>query len=790
MADEVARRRTEGLQRVSNMAAVEHMTFETFHIDAPGNAPDQVRSLRTAHEAARRFAERPEGWLVLHGGYGCGKTHLAAAIVNDRIAAGQPALFVVVPDLLDHLRAAFAPGAETTFDERFDAVRDAPLLVLDDLGTQAPTAWASEKLFQILNHRYNAQLPTVITTNVALEELDDRLRSRLGHTGFVRPFDITALDYRGGVHPEGVEVSTLHHYADQAFQTWDHRSSELPAEEARNLRRAFDLARGYAESPDGWLVFTGDHGCGKTHLAAAIANQRSAMGHAALFVVVPDLLDHLRATFSPTSRVQYDKRFDEVRGAPLLVLDDLGTESATPWAQEKLFQILEPPLRCSAAHRHHHEHAVARRSSAPPQPHAGSGPLHGVRAGGAGVPRPPHQGPHEPTRRVKILILKPCCLGDVLLATPLAAVLSAAWPAAVIDWAIDGHSFPALANNPHVAGRLDATGCVRGAWRPGGLLRLFLAIRRGRYDVAFIPERSPLMAWLPALAGVPRRVGLDSGGRGRRHTVRVPVPAMRHEAELYLDLVRAVGIEPGPPQLVFRPTRDDQLCARRCLAGLLTAGAPVDLREPLPVDPVDGASVELPDRAPPAAPRGGMPPVDPPDGAPQPPPGAGSGALVAVHLGGGVNPGMTLAEKRWPPERWAELLGRLHAAGERLVVLGGPADLDYVRATLSRTAAPVLNLAGQLTLGETAAVLEQADLYVGHDTGVSHLATAVGAPAVVIFGPTDPRRYGPLPGTGIAVAPPAGAVDQLEAARGSTAIQAVSVDAVWRACQELQSGGL
>lgn len=340
MADEVARRRLEGLQRVSNMASVEHMTFETFHADAPGNAPEQMRSLRSAREAARHFAARPEGWLVLHGGYGCGKTHLAAAVVNARLAAGQPALLVVVPDLLDHLRAAFAPGAETSFDQRIDAVRDAPLLVLDDLGTQAPTPWASEKLFQILNHRYNAQLPTVITTNVPLEELDDRLRSRLGHMGFVRPFHITALDYRGGVHPEGVEVSTLHHYAEQTFQTWDHRTSELPAEEVRNLRRAFDLARGYAEAPDGWLVITGEHGCGKTHLAASIANERSAGGQTALFVVVPDLLDHLRATFSPTSRVQYDKRFEEVRGAPLLVLDDLGTESATPWAQEKLFQIL------------------------------------------------------------------------------------------------------------------------------------------------------------------------------------------------------------------------------------------------------------------------------------------------------------------------------------------------------------------------------------------------------------------------------------------------------------------
>jgi DNA replication protein DnaC len=340
IADEVARRRLDGLRRASATPVVEAMTFATFQVDAPGNAPEQVRSLRAAYEAARRFSDRPEGWLVLHGGYGCGKTHLAAAIVNACAGRGEAALFVVVPDLLDHLRAAFAPGADESFDERIDAVRDVPVLVLDDLGTQAPTPWASEKLFQILNHRYNAQLPTVITTNVALEDLDERLRSRLGHMGFVRPFHLTALDYRGGIQPEGLEVSSLQYYADQTFQTWDDRLGDLATDAARNLRRAFDLARAYAEQPEGWLVFIGDNGCGKTHLAAAIANERSGSGQPAVFVVVPDLLDHLRATFSPTSRVQYDRRFEDVRSAALLVLDDLGTESATPWAQEKLYQLL------------------------------------------------------------------------------------------------------------------------------------------------------------------------------------------------------------------------------------------------------------------------------------------------------------------------------------------------------------------------------------------------------------------------------------------------------------------
>lgn len=342
ITDELAERRLSSVRQASNIAALDHMTFDTFRLDAPGNSPEQLRTLKTACDAARSFAVNPSGWLVFHGGYGCGKTHLAAAIVNARLRAGAPAVFIGVPDLLDHLRASYGSGEnDEGFESRFESIRSAPLLVLDDLGTEAPTAWAAEKLFQLFNHRYNAQLPTVITTNQDLDSLDERLRSRLGHFGVVRPFEITALDYRGGLYQtDGSELSSLGNYGAMTFQKWDLRAGELDADLVENLGRARDVARGFAEAPAGWLVLLGEHFCGKTHLAAAIANQRVDEGDSPIFVVVPDLLDHLRATFSPTSRVRYDKRFEDIRSTRLLILDDLGTESATPWAAEKLFQLL------------------------------------------------------------------------------------------------------------------------------------------------------------------------------------------------------------------------------------------------------------------------------------------------------------------------------------------------------------------------------------------------------------------------------------------------------------------
>ena len=337
---DIESKRLENLRSISNLDTMARFTFETFVQDGYGLTEEKRRNLHMVYDMAVEFAEVPRGWLVLLGGYGCGKTHLAAAIANQVIEKGQPALFVFVPDLLDHLRATYSPMSTTTYDQRFEEVRSASLLILDDLGAHSSTQWAQEKLLQIFNYRYNAQLPTVVTSNHELEEIDRRVRSRLIDPSLSQIIKIVAPDFRqSGVAQGQSELSSLSLHADQTFDTFDLREQELDREKAENLKRAYTFARTFAANPQDWIAFTGTYGCGKTHLSAAIANEITQRGEPALFVVVPDLLDHLRAAFNPNSLTSYDKRFDEVRRAPLLVLDDLGTESATPWAEEKLYQL-------------------------------------------------------------------------------------------------------------------------------------------------------------------------------------------------------------------------------------------------------------------------------------------------------------------------------------------------------------------------------------------------------------------------------------------------------------------
>jgi DNA replication protein DnaC len=339
---EVADSVRERLFSMSHLDELSHLTFETFKPRGrKGLGELHAQSLEWACNHARQYAMSLDGWLLLQGGYGCGKTHLAAAIANFAVQMGVPTLFLTVPDLLDTLRFSY-DSDETTFERRFDEIRNARLLVLDDFGTQNATGWAQEKLFQIINYRYINRLPLVVTTNLSLDEIEARIRSRLNDPELVTLVRISSPDYRRPTDDMGhSELSSLDLLASRTFGSFLDRHEEgLKAEEIKSLEKALKVAHQFSEKPKGWLVFTGPYGCGKTHLAASIANYRAGLGDPPLFVMVPDLLDHLRAAFSPSSGTTYDRRFDEVKTAPLLLLDDMGSQSATPWAKEKLYQLL------------------------------------------------------------------------------------------------------------------------------------------------------------------------------------------------------------------------------------------------------------------------------------------------------------------------------------------------------------------------------------------------------------------------------------------------------------------
>lgn len=136
--------------------------------------------------------------LLLMGGVGSGKTHIAVAILRAVVERGFSGRYCNVVDLLDDLRATFEPNAPQSGMEIIDGVVAADLVVLDDLGAEAPTGWVHDRLYQIINRRYEESRPTLVTTNLTLDDLDrqvgPRITSRLCE--MCQKVDFPDQDYR------------------------------------------------------------------------------------------------------------------------------------------------------------------------------------------------------------------------------------------------------------------------------------------------------------------------------------------------------------------------------------------------------------------------------------------------------------------------------------------------------------------------------------------------------------------------------------------------------------------
>jgi DNA replication protein DnaC len=148
---------------------------------------EYLLSARKAWQAARDFVDGVMGdpnhiGLMYSGQAGSGKTYLAAAIANELVRQNKSVLFVVVPDLLDEMRATFDRKDVSEYD-LLDMAKTVPILVLDDLGAHNYTDWTVNRIYSILNYRVNEKLPLIVTTNLHHGDiachLGERTSSRL-----------------------------------------------------------------------------------------------------------------------------------------------------------------------------------------------------------------------------------------------------------------------------------------------------------------------------------------------------------------------------------------------------------------------------------------------------------------------------------------------------------------------------------------------------------------------------------------------------------------------------------
>jgi len=289
---------------------------------------------------------------------------------------------------------------------------------------------------------------------------------------------------------------------------------------------------------------------------------------------------------------------------------------------------------------------------------------------------------------LKILILKPSSLGDVVQALPVLRLLKRHWPASAVWWWVEADLAPLLEGDPDLAGvvRFERHGW-RSPRRWWALADTVLWMRRQRFDWVIDLQglaRSGVLAWL---ANGQCLIGLDEPREGARGFYDRIVPRATfhtHAVDWYLGVLPLLGV----------PVRRDF--------------------EWLPARPAVAAAVRQKWNSPP-------------------------GPWVAVL------PGARWENKRWPVEHFAEVVRQLAAARAdlRFAILGSAADQPLGQAVARAAPRQCLDLTGTTSLPEMVEWLRRCAVTVTNDTGPMHVAAALGRPVVALFGPTEPRRTGP-----------------------------------------------
>lgn len=295
-------------------------------------------------------------------------------------------------------------------------------------------------------------------------------------------------------------------------------------------------------------------------------------------------------------------------------------------------------------------------------------------------------------RPLRILVIRPDHLGDLLFITPALQLLRRRYPEAQIAALVGPWGAPILSHNPHVGQiiTLPFPGFTRqpqaSLWQPYQLLRHWARQLRGKYDLAFILRFDHWWgALLACVAEVPQRVGYARPEVAPLLSHAVPYVAGRHEVEQNLALVEW-ELAPGHALPLYHP-----------------------LEFRIPEQAVTWAR-DL----------------------------SGCGHPIAIHPGAGA------AVKLWQVERWAAVADALAAeTGAPILLTGSPAERPLglkIAAHMKRAAAV---LAGETTLDQLAALFAQCRLVLGLDSGPLHLAVAVGTATVQLYGPVDRTTFGP-----------------------------------------------
>jgi len=284
----------------------------------------------------------------------------------------------------------------------------------------------------------------------------------------------------------------------------------------------------------------------------------------------------------------------------------------------------------------------------------------------------------------KIAILKIGAIGDVLMSTPFVRSLRNEFSEAQIDYWTGKWSAPIIETNTNLNKVIPFDEKIFYDKKKFALLKLARQIRKEKYDMLLLLDKSWMVGVFGIMTGIKTRVGFDRAGEGWGHNIRVPYGLRKHEMAFYLDLAKAVGGKDTALKMDLELNEADEKEAHKFMREFkVTRGC------------------------------------------------------IGLVPGGAKNPGQNMASRRWP--YFTDLSKKIE---EKIVLFGGPGD-DEIAQKIIAIRPDAINACGKLSLRATAALMKFCKLIITNDAGPMHLAGAVGVPTLGIFGPTDPIRKAP-----------------------------------------------
>jgi lipopolysaccharide heptosyltransferase II len=301
----------------------------------------------------------------------------------------------------------------------------------------------------------------------------------------------------------------------------------------------------------------------------------------------------------------------------------------------------------------------------------------------------------------RVLIVHPYGIGDLLFVTPVLRALRLIPTVEKVDLLLGSRTDIVVRHNPHVDEIFSIDKDKAHAQSSFSNLKEMLALggklRRNRYDLMLdYSLRREYAFWGQWVLNVPRRAGLDYRGRSLFHNIRLAIPdgfTGHHVTDDYCALAERAGIRVEDRFLEFYPQDNIRVQAEAFL------------------------KKEKAKR------------------------------VIVVAPGGGESWGKDAHFKRWLPQSFAELINKLSSLihADKVLILGTQGEKDLAREMQQKLKMPSLDLTGETTLDFTAALIEKALLFMGNDGGLVHLAHALRTPLIALYGPVDPKVYGPYP---------------------------------------------